>query len=198
MELPNGYKLFQFAYRIPKRGTFIRVFDGMYKTIPNNVFDIIDGPHSFIIDAPINQFCRIGLINFIGNYPVPAKYPYPNFRLKLWPNKYGKIDALWITPNNKLTTGKANILSFSVTSMSQLPAEYQDLNLLSGYVSVDWLLYLFDYNFSMNNLNRFWPQNVLGDDWETKLKEYRAIIDDATRRNLQKVDMTKEFSPDTR
>lgn len=49
-KLPNGYKIYQRAYDIPRRGDFVRVFDGLYESIPANVEEIVRGPHSYIVD----------------------------------------------------------------------------------------------------------------------------------------------------
>ena len=35
VKVPNGYKIVQWAYRIEKFGNYIRVFDGLYDTLPD-------------------------------------------------------------------------------------------------------------------------------------------------------------------
>ena len=179
IKLPNGYKLYQWAYRIPKWGDYIRVFEGLYDAIPDDVSAIVAGPHSYVIGFFASRAYRIGLAQLIGNYPVPEEYPFPDFRLKFWMNQNQEIISIWITPNGNHPIVGSNIMHFPVSSMCELPEEYRNLKLLSSVVTPDWLLYLFDYNFNLSDLRRYYPEVVLGEKWKDKLSEYRKMVDSA-------------------
>lgn len=177
-KVPGGYKLFQFAYRIPKDGSYFRVFGGLYEKIPEDLTSIVEGPHSYIISIGTGFF-KSRMVSFLSNFPVPEKYPYPKFRLKFWMNQWGEIFCIWLTPNDKSATGSLNKLSFDVTAMKDLPEEYREIKLLSSYVTPIWLVYLFDCDFDLNDLNRFWPQTVFGDSWESKMEEYTKLFEES-------------------
>ena len=81
INLPNGYKLFQRAYDIPRTGRFIRVFDGLFPDIPNSVAEIVAGPHSYIINfdtikaktiffADLTYHLRIKWLNSVDNTKI--------------------------------------------------------------------------------------------------------------------------------
>lgn len=58
----KGYKIIQWAYYIERYGRFIRVFDGLYDTIPENIAQIVAGEHSYITDLFVGRAYRIGLL----------------------------------------------------------------------------------------------------------------------------------------
>ena len=64
-----------------------------------------------------------------------------------------------------------------MNSMDKLPGKYQELKMLDVGVSPEYLLFLFDYDFSLSNLRKFFPSVVLGDSWEAKFKEYSSIVE---------------------
>ena len=47
-KVPNGYKVVQWAYSIPKDGDYLRVFNGLYKSVPDDITSIVGNPHSYI------------------------------------------------------------------------------------------------------------------------------------------------------
>lgn len=179
IKLPNGYKLYQWAYRIPKWGDYIRVFEGLYDAVPEDVASIAAGPHSYIIGFFASRAYRIGLAQLLGNYPVPEEYPFPEFRLTFWMNQNQEIFSIWVTPNGNHPVVGSDIMNFPVSSMNELPEAYRNLKLLSSVVTPDWLLFLFDNNFNLHDLRRFYPRAVLGDGWQDKISEYKQIIDSA-------------------
>lgn len=183
-KVPNGYKIFQWAYRIPKRGDYIRVFDGLYDDIPANIAEIIEGPHSYIIGFYASRAYRIGLTKLLGNYPVPEKYPFPDYRIKFWINQKGEVFSIWLTPNNRTVNGSLNTLSFPVSAMNELPPEFRDEKLLNSVVSPDILLYLFDCNFSFSMPQLLSPRHTLGDEWEVKYQVYEDMVQKAIQQDI--------------
>lgn len=177
-KVPGGYKLFQFSYRIPKDGSYFRVFGGLYDKIPEDLTSIVEGPHSYIISIGTGFF-KSSMVSFLSNFPVPEKYPYPQFRVRFWRNQWGEIFSFWLHPTNKEVTGSWDILSFDGASMKDLPEEYRDIKLLNSYVTPIWLVYLFDCDFDLNDVNRFWPQTVFGDSWEAKMDEYTVLFEES-------------------
>ena len=67
IKLMNGYKLYQWAYTIPRKGKFMRVFDGLFDNIPNNIEDLVNNPHSYIIEFDAPRAYRVGLAQLAGN-----------------------------------------------------------------------------------------------------------------------------------
>ena len=169
IEVPNGYKLFQWAYKIPKRGEFMRVFDGLYKTIPNDIEAIVKSQHSYIIAFYIQRAYRIGLAQFLGNYAVPEEYPFPKYQINFSVDSNHKLDAVHVMNSD----GKFGVSKWhEVGSMDELPEPYRDVTLLSSYLTPNWLLYLFDKGFDLKHPERYFP----GQDIEEKLKPYDEII----------------------
>lgn len=177
IHVPNGYKIFQWAYQIPQLGKYIRVFDGLYDSVPNNVTEIVLGEHSYIIGFDVSKVYRIGLAQFVDNIPVPDMYPFPLYRLSFWKHELDDGFRIWIRPTRTNPAENVNaIYSFDVNSMKELPHEYQCIKLLDSMLSPAWLLYLFDYDFTLSNLNRFWPQYVLGENKDEILRGYQDRI----------------------
>ena len=176
-KVTNGYKLFQWAYDIPRKGQFIRVFPGLYDSIPDNIDYLVREEHSYIIAARIRHLYRIGLAEFVMNYPVPEKYPFPPYNLEPCIDQNGNVYRILFLKTN--ANGPTAQFGFDVCSMEGLPDAYQRIKLLNGYVSPALLQYLFDFNFDLSNLERFWPRNVLGELTEQKLEEYIQIVETA-------------------
>lgn len=172
VKLPNGYKLFQRAYDIPRKGRFVRVFDGLYERIPENIGEIVAGPHSYIIGFYASRAYRIGLVQFVENYPVPEEYPFPEYQFKFYQKPSGKYNITVQTI--EVTRGRC----FEVNSMADLPEEFRDLKLLSPCLSPDLILWLFDTNWSLSNLAGFYPGEP-GEDWDIILKPYSDMVDEA-------------------
>jgi len=183
VKVTNGYKLFQWAYDISKKGEFIRVFPGLHKTIPENIGDLVNGEHSYIIAARIRRLYKIGLAEFIANYPVPERYPFPPYNLEACIDQNGKVYRILLMKTNP--NSPTAQFGFEASSMQDLPAEYQNIRLLNGYYSPALLLYLFDYNFDLNELARFWPRNVLGENFKEKLDEYVQIVEAAEAKKKE-------------
>ena len=157
VKVPNGYKIYQWAYSIPRKGDYIRVFDGLYDSIPTEITAIVAGPHSYIIPFYSSKAYRIGLAHLIGNYPVPAEYPFPEFQISFCRDVTGiyKIEVM----RTNFIPGNAEdaFQVFKVSRMADLPPIYQKLTLLNSCVTPNWLLYLFDINFSLSALETFYP-----------------------------------------
>lgn len=150
INLPNGYKLFQRAYDIPRTGRFIRVFDGLFPDIPNSVAEIVAGPHSYIINFDTIKAYRCGLARFIGNYPVPTHYPFPDYMFDFLRNPDGQTLRVSVVKTN--LTG---LQVFNIRHWTELPIEYNVLTLLWPVYSVAKVLYMFDSNWSPRQLCDF-------------------------------------------
>ena len=193
MHLPNGIKIFQWAYHIPRYGKYIRVFDGLYQTIPTDLAQIVQGEHSYIICCDVNAAYRIGLIKFLENIPVPATYTFPLYRIDFWFYDLTDRFGVWIRPTIMHPHENSNkIFSYEdLDSVNDLPVEYQGVKLMDCYVSLAYLMYLFEYDFTFNNPRRFKPGYVLGEKAEAVLRGYEAQVNrlleaDKARRNLPK------------
>ncbi len=171
VNLPNGCKLFQWAYDIPRHGRYIRVLDGIYQTIPSNLDILVTRPHQYVIDFPIHKACRVGLIQFLGNYPVPEEYPFPKYQIRFRVNSSKRqLEAIHVMHSGS----DSDVWQwFYVDSIDKLPEEYRGVTLLNMYLPVNWILYLFDVGFDLHHPERY----PLGEDPEKTLEPYNAIID---------------------
>ena len=81
MKVPNGYKIYQWAYQIPNDGSYIRVFPHLYEKIPDNLSGIVGSEHSYIIGFAAAKAYRKNLSELLGNFAVPLQYPFPQYSL---------------------------------------------------------------------------------------------------------------------
>ena len=177
VKVPNGYKLYQWAYSIPKKGEYIRVFPGLHSTIPDNVEQIVLSAHSYIISFNASRAYRIGLAQFVENIPVPDQYPFPKYQIRFGLDQETKrVDCIHVMNSD----GTRDVWQwYYVGAMQDLPEEYRNVTLLNSCVTPNWLLYLFDTGFDLVNPERFF----LGSDPDTKLHKYSAIVNEALTRH---------------
>lgn len=185
IKVPNGYKIFQWAYSIPRKGDYIRVFDGIYETIPCNIPEIVDGPHGFIISFDIKRAYRVGLAQMLGNFPVPDEYPFPDYMLALHPGGKRKIGAIAVDSTSSTSQPSIAGQWFRVSRIQDLPPQFQNINLLNSRLSPSWLLYLFDIGFTLYDLDSFFPGGP-GENGNAKLQKYTDIVNDVLARNQTK------------
>lgn len=173
VKVPRGYKIIQWAYHMERYGSFIRVFDGLYEAIPENIAEIVAGEHSYVTDLFVGRAYRIGLLQWLGNFPVPEKYPVPEYRLEFCRDRQGKAYQIKIENTPARTEGRFS-QAFPVSGVEELPEEFRKVKLLSDCVSPDWLLYLFDNGFSLREPDIFCPWIHWGENWE---EQYQVYID---------------------
>ena len=186
IRLPNGYKLYQWAYRIPRKGDFIRVFDGLYDSIPQNIESIVSAPHSYIIAFYASRAYRIGLASFLDNYNVPNEYPFPKYQIRF------RIDR------EKQKVYRIHVMNsddnwdvwqwYDVSSIKELPQEYQNITLINGVLTPNWLLYLFDNGFDLQHMEKFDP----GSNPEMTLQPYTDIVNTYYKTKKNTGDILKE------
>lgn len=182
IKVPNGYKLYQWAYSIPREGDYIRVFDGLHEYIPPNLSEIVAGPHSYIISFNVKRAYRIGLAQVQGNFSVPDEYPFPEFEFSLHPGGSQKIGAIVVRPTIA-TSAAVNVGQwFRVNRILDLPPQFQNITLLSSRLSPSWLLYLFDVGFSLHDLDCFFPGGP-GENGNAKLQKYTDIVNEILAKN---------------
>mgnify|MGYP000776723538 CR=1 FL=1 len=140
MKVPNGYKLYQWAYHIPKVGDYIRVFPHLYNEIPDNLEEIVDSEHSYIIGFAAGKAYRKKLASLLGNFPVPEKYPFPKYSLT---SVMGS--RMCVQENSTLKW-----LTDFVDGYKELPKEFRGVKMISGSLTPDWLMYLFDTDFDLS------------------------------------------------
>ena len=151
VKVPNGYKLFQWAYRIPKKGDFVRVFKGLYKSVPANIQEIVESEHSYVMSLEVSRYYKTGLSEFIDNFDVPAKYPFPKYQIYFW-GEGGMVRGIDVMSStlpceiNKI---------FEVSRMEDLPEQYRYSNLLNGYFTPNRVLYMFDKGFDFSHPEMF-------------------------------------------
>lgn len=173
VEVPNGYKLYQWAYTIPRWGDYIRVFDGLYSELPNNIDQIAAGPHSYILPFATKRLYRIGIAKLIGNYPVPEEYPFPEHHVHFdFHPESKKIIGMDVSGVFSIRDG--NWGYYEVNQMKDLPCKYQNIKLINSRIGPEWLLYLFDVDFNLSFPERFSPP---GQDHELALAKYKTWME---------------------
>ena len=184
VKVPNGYKIIQWAYHIQKYGRFIRVFEDLYDTYPKNIAEIVNAEHSYVTDLYVGRAYRIGLLEFLGNYPVPADYPFPELQIELC-EKQGKIFGFKIEQRNDSYIF-SQYSETAITTVDVLPQQYHNVKRLAHCVSPDWLLYLFDNDFSLHNLDVFYPWIYWGECWEDRYQIYIDMVENAMEKDQTK------------
>ena len=149
---PNGYKLYQWAYTV-RIGDLIRVFGGLYDTIPENIEELVTQPHDYVIATEPKFLYRLKLAHLIGNSKVPEEYPEPEFDISWVITSTGKVFRIYV----RQTKAPWDVRKFDVSRMDELPIEYQNEKMIGDVVSLDWLLYLFDTDWNLKRLEKFYP-----------------------------------------
>lgn len=180
VKLLNGYKIIQWAYKIPKKGDYIRVFDGLYKTVPDNIEEIVLSEHSYITALFVSRAYRVGLVHFIDNYPVPERYPFPQYAIEFNEHK-GRIDRIRVRNENNLFED----CWYDVGSIKELPEKFQDIRLLIGCRHPALLFYQFDIGFDLASPVGYWP-GLAGKEAKDRLKIYEQMVNDAVEEDRRK------------
>lgn len=177
IKVPNGYKLYQWAYKIPRKGDYIRVFDGLYSTIPEDIESIVASLHSYIIYFNASRAYRIGLAHLLGNFQIPYQYPFPKYQIRFDRNPETKrVNRIHVMNAD----GKRDVWKwFDVCCVKDLPEEYRETTLLNSAVTPNWLLYLFDNEFDLLHPERFF---IGGSNPEKELQKYSDIVNDALEK----------------
>ncbi len=170
-EVPNGYKIIQWAYSIPRRGDYIRVFDGLYSSIPGNIEEIVHSPHSYIISFYASRAYRIGLFHLLGNYDVPEEYPFPKYQIRFRMDSQNQhVEGIHVMNSD----GSRNTWEWHyVGRIEDLPKEYRGTTLLNSCVTPNWLLFLFDNGFDLQHPEKF----SVGSNPEVTLRRYTDMVE---------------------
>jgi hypothetical protein len=171
VKVPNGYKLYQWAYTV-RIGDLIRVFGGLYDTIPENIEEIVNRPHDYVIATEPKFLYRLKLAHLIGNFKVPEEYPEPEFDIGWAIASTGEVFRIYV----RQTKSPWSEQRFEVSRMDELPIEYQNEKMARDIVSFDWLLYLFDTDWNLNRLEKFYPCekiNLYSDIFNRYYDQYR-------------------------
>ena len=173
VKVSKGYKIFQWAYSIPKKGDYIRVFEGLYTDVPSEIEEIVQGPHSYIIPCYTKKMYQVGISKLIGNYNVPEEYPFPKNMLWFWQDeKTNKTTAIEVMDVFHISDYYE---TFDVDRVSKLPVQHRGEKLINARVGVPYILYLFDVDFNLSKLDFFSPKG----DPEIALKKYIDIVNTA-------------------
>ena len=181
MKVTSGYKIYQWAYRIPKRGDYIRVFDGLYKEVPDKEYieKLIKTEHSYIIGFNAGRAYRTELAYLIDSFPIPEEYPFPEYMVRIF--SYGNgIHKFDVSGTENFWDGG----SFEAKSINDLPEKFRNIKLLNSYPTASWIMYLFEIGFNLNNPELFWPGSVSGGNEITK--KYEEIVENALLKEKQK------------
>ncbi len=181
VKVPNGYKLVQWAYRIPRKGDFVRVFKGLYKSVPNNLQEIVESEHSYVISMEVSRYYRTGLSEFIGNFEIPEKYTFPKYQISFY-GSGGIISKIKVMSSTLPCEVRK---TFDVSCMKDLPEPYRCSNLFNGYFTPHIVLHLFNNGFDFDHLERYY---YTGKDMQV----YTEMVDAAlARENAMKEERRK-------
>lgn len=192
VKVPNGYKIVQWAYKIERYGTFIRVFEGLYDVIPENIAQIVAGPHSYITDLFVGRAYRIGLLEWLGNLPVPEEYPFPSYMAEFHYDQHHQLYEITIMKTLMDTTLPQRI-SFPVTTVAALPEPYRNVQMLTTCFSPDHLLYLFDNDFTLDKPDIQHPVIHWGPDWRERYQIYIDMVVAALAKDPQSKSILKRY-----
>ncbi len=184
VKVSKGYRLIQYAFHHPRYGQYIRVFDGVYASVPKKVDDVVSESHSYMITFKCCTLYCIGLAERIGNYPVPEKCGDQDYRIRFWFNQKGELFSIWIMDIRAYDAPTKRTFTFEVHSIADLPEEYRNVTLVNSIPSVPFMLYLLDCNFSLDDPIKMEPHLSLGQDYKEKLKIYDEIV--AKAREMHK------------
>ena len=192
VKVPNGYKIVQWAYRIERYGTFIRIFDGLYDAIPENIAQIVAGQHSYITALSVGRAYRIGLLEWLGNFPVPEEYPFPRFMAEFHYDQHQQPFGITIMKTIMDPTLPQRQL-FSATSIRDLPEPYCSAEMLTTIFPPDMLLYLFDNDFTLEKPAIQHPVIHWGPDWRERYQVYIDIVVDALSKDPKSKSILKRY-----
>lgn len=192
VKVPNGYKIIQWAYKIDRYGIFIRVFDGLYDAIPGDIASIVAGPHSYITSLFVPRAYRIGLLEWLGTFPVPEQYPFPAFMVEFHRDQHRQIYELTIMKTLMDRTLPQRI-RFPVTAITELPEPYRNVQMLTARVSPDQLLYLFDNDFTLEKPDVFEPSLLWGESWRERYQVYIDMVAAALAKDPQSKGILKSY-----
>jgi hypothetical protein len=94
---PKGSAFFQYTHQNKQMGALIRILEGIWARKPENIGEAVNGRHTFQVFFPLQAAANLGVVTFIGNYPIPAHAKeFPIFRYAGIGNASGEIPwALW-------------------------------------------------------------------------------------------------------
>ena len=100
IEIPtaSGLAYAQFTHKVPLYGHLIRVVEGMWRTRPQALEEVINAPTRFFTFFPVAAALNQKIVNLAGNRPVPSHFVgFPLMRKAgLEPPGGGKVDWwLW-------------------------------------------------------------------------------------------------------
>lgn len=186
IKLPNGYKIYQWAYTHHRRGEYIRVFDGLYQNIPDNIDEIVSGPHSYVLAFDTKRSYRLGLSVLIGNYPVPEEYPMSKISVEFGPTRDKKW-AFYYTVIETCDWFRKEVVS----CFEDLPNELKSITTLEPFYSPARIFYIFDAGFDFYHLDRFDPEPIDGDT-DLPYKPYFDMIEEAFKKDREKRALRKK------
>ena len=172
-KVPSGYKIYQWAYRVDRKGDYIRVFDGLYDSIPSSLEEIVNGPHSYILAFRITMAYRKGLSVFLGNFPVPPEYPFPEYQLGFF---FSSADQQLLSIHVMNSDQRQHMNKiYKAGKITDLPEKFQKITLINSFRDFSLILYMFDVGFDLQHIERFYVGG--GPEWDAILKKYIDILD---------------------
>ena len=186
IKLLNGYKIYQWAYIHHRRGEYIRVFDGLYQNIPDNIDEIVSGPHSYVLAFDTKRSYSLGLSVLIGNYTVPEEYPMSKISVDFCPTRGNK----WWFSYTIIETCDC-FRNETVSGFEDLPNELKSITTLELFYFPARIFYLFDSGFDFYHLDRYYPEPIDGDP-DLPYKPYFDMIEEAFKKDREKRALIKK------
>jgi len=88
---PKGKAYFQYVFELNGIGSLIRVFDGLFDTVPEKLYEIVNNEEKFFVYFPLKYALKYNVVrkvlssNVPGSVQIPKKMRTPNV------DKNGKI-----------------------------------------------------------------------------------------------------------
>ena len=98
---PKGYAYAQYTHKHPTYGALIRVLKGIFKEKPENLLNLKTGEYQFITFFPLGAAVNRGVVNIVGNLPLPEKSKvFPVFKAGT-SDLNGKVEVWWLWDGEK-------------------------------------------------------------------------------------------------
>jgi hypothetical protein len=146
-----GYKMFQYYCETKILGQHIRVFPGFHESKPDNFVEAVNCEHEYVIAFNVKRAYRFGFCELLGNASIPIHAIEPEYVVDYSNSESAgkwRIDSLYTNEFDRI---------IGPPDVSCLPEKYKMRNFTLGAIGPGWLMYLFESNFDLHHMDRFWP-----------------------------------------
>lgn len=165
----RGYRIIQWAYHIPKKGRFLKIFPGFYDEKPSNLIEILNGDCLYIVNFYLPFLLSKNILDFWGNYQECILEPFPKLMIEF--RKYVGDQILYRISNSLIAQDSETYIGNS--SGDGIPKKYNHVRLLNLNPCPMSFLHMLSSDFDLKHFDYFWPT----DEEKNRLKEnFHSIV----------------------